>query len=62
MNIVLNEEETIRRYPSSKDLEKKWNRNILSKRGEEEDERIREKRKSLMEKESISLEKNMKRR
>ena len=36
LNISLNsEEEGIRRHPSSKDLDKRWSRNILSKRDED---------------------------
>lgn len=37
LNINLTEEEGIRRYPSSKDLDKRWSKNILSKKGGDEE-------------------------
>ena len=35
LGITLGEEEGLKKYPSSKDLERRWTRNILSRRGEE---------------------------
>jgi hypothetical protein len=64
LNIIIEEEDNLKRYPSSKDLERRWTRNILSRRGEEEDikKEFHEKRKSLFEKDSLSLEKSIKKR
>ena len=41
LGIEIQDEETIRKYPSSKDLEKRWARGIMSRRTEEEDENLR---------------------
>jgi len=53
------EEDILKKYPSSKDLDKKFTRNILSRRGDEEEVDIKkefnEKRRSILERDSFSL-------
>ena len=49
----------MKKYPSSKDLDRKFTRNILSRKGDEEEvdlkKEFNEKRRSFLERDSFSL-------
>ena len=58
LEIDIQDEDTIKKYPSSKDLDKRWTRGIMSRRGEEDEENLKDyhaKRKSTFERESFSV-------
>lgn len=53
----------LNKYPSTRELERRWTRNILSRRGQDEEAELKkefnEKRRSLLDRDSISLEKGL---